>query len=85
MSKTIKLMSIIGVAIALSPAFAHARNGERSAHPVRNLIEIPGAVASTAQGRSAERAPSQPIYTLSDPVMETAGIDGASSSNTAGS
>lgn len=75
MSARIRLVSIIGLAVALSPAFAHARNGEGVKLPVRHLVAIPGATASTFQGRTAERAPLQPAFTLSDPEMETADID----------
>jgi len=74
MSTRMKILAMLGLAAALSPAFAHARNGERTNLPVRHLVPIPGATASTAQGRTAERAPLQPVYTLTEPVEETAGI-----------
>ncbi len=85
MSARIRLVSIIGLAVALSPAFAHARNGEGVKLPVRHLVEIPGAKASTFHGRAAENAPRQPAFTLSDPEMETAGIDSQAPDTAAGS
>jgi hypothetical protein len=85
MSTRIRIMAMIGLAVALSPAFAHARNGEGVKLPVRHLVAIPGATASTSQGRTAERAPLQPVFTLSDPAMETAGIDSEVPDTAAGS
>ncbi len=85
MSTHIRLVSIIGLALALSPAFAQARSGEGVKPPVRHLVEIPGAMASALHGRAAERAPLQPAFTLSDPDVETAGIDSQAPDSAAGS
>ncbi len=85
MSAHIRIMAVIGLAVALSPAFAHARNGEGVKRPVRHLVAIPGATASTLHGRTAERAPLQPVFTLSDPEMETAAIDSQTPDTAAGS
>jgi hypothetical protein len=85
MSARIKIMATIGLVAALSPVFAHARSGERVTLPVRHLVAIPGATASTLHGRTAERAPLQPVFTLSDPEMETAAIDSQTPDTAAGS
>jgi hypothetical protein len=85
MSTRIKLVSIIALGAALSPALGHARNGEGVKLPVRHLVEISGAMASTSHGRTAERAPLQPVHTLSDPEMETAGVDAQTPESAAGS
>jgi hypothetical protein len=76
---------MLGLAVALSPAFALARSGEGSKLPVRHLVPIPGATTATLQGRTAERAPLLPVFTLSDPDLETAGIDAQAPAVTDGS
>ncbi len=84
MSPHIRFMSAIALFTALSPAFAQARNGEGTMRPVRHLVEIPGASASALHGRAAEMALLQPVFTLSDPEIETAGTNIPPSNNVSG-